>query len=255
MIVSHLRKFVFLKSRKTAGTSLEIALSRYCGPDDVLTPINTDEPLRLELTGKRPQHYARPLASLSPRQMYRHLVKGRKVEVFTEHMTAVAARQRLGPRIWDEYFKFTIVRNPFDRMLSRYFWSMQVRPGNRDVYGIETLDQFLRYRPECVNENWLIYTQGDRLLVDDVVRFERLEDDLARISERIGLDHNLYEDMKPIRAKSDFRPANGGRQTERGMIGPAEAEIIRSLCAKEIETFNYSVPELAEAELPRGAHG
>ena len=46
MIVSHSRKFIFLKTRKTAGTSLEIALSKYCGPEDVLAPIDFDEGMR-----------------------------------------------------------------------------------------------------------------------------------------------------------------------------------------------------------------
>ena len=253
MIVSHLRKFIFLKSRKTAGTSLEIALSKHCGPDDILTPIDFDEPMRLQVTGKRPQNYAKPLRELSAGQLYRQVVKGEKVERFREHMAAVEARKLLGPDIWNAYFKFTIVRNPFDRMLSRYFWSMKARPGNREILGVETLDQFLRYRPEYVNENWLIYTQGDRLLVDDVVRFESFESDLARISARIGLDRNLYEDMQSIRAKADFRPAEGGEDKRRATIGPAEAEIIRSLCAKEIEAFNYAVPEMAAGS--RGAHG
>jgi len=37
VIASHRHRFVFVKTRKTAGTSLEIALSRHCGPDDVVT--------------------------------------------------------------------------------------------------------------------------------------------------------------------------------------------------------------------------
>ncbi|MEL6382956.1 MAG: chondroitin 4-O-sulfotransferase, partial [Cyanobacteria bacterium J06626_18] len=32
MIISHEYKFIFLKTRKTAGTSIEIALSKFCGP-------------------------------------------------------------------------------------------------------------------------------------------------------------------------------------------------------------------------------
>ncbi len=38
VIVSHEHGFIFMKTRKTAGTSVEIALSRICGPDDVITP-------------------------------------------------------------------------------------------------------------------------------------------------------------------------------------------------------------------------
>jgi len=40
MIISHTHKFIFIKSEKTAGTSIEAALSRYCSGDDVVTPIN-----------------------------------------------------------------------------------------------------------------------------------------------------------------------------------------------------------------------
>ena len=39
MIVSHAHKFVFLKTKKTAGTSIELALSTLCGDDDIITPL------------------------------------------------------------------------------------------------------------------------------------------------------------------------------------------------------------------------
>ena len=38
MIASFSRGFVFIKGRKTAGTSIEIALSRFCSEGDVITP-------------------------------------------------------------------------------------------------------------------------------------------------------------------------------------------------------------------------
>jgi hypothetical protein len=39
MIVSHEHKFIFLKTKKTAGTSIELALSELCGTDDVIAPL------------------------------------------------------------------------------------------------------------------------------------------------------------------------------------------------------------------------
>jgi hypothetical protein len=236
MIVSHSRKFIFLKTRKTAGTSLEIALSKYCGPDDILTPIDFDEEARREHAGRGAQNYTTALARHSPADLLRLRRDRERATAFREHMMGVEARKRLGARVWDEYFKFTIVRDPFDRMLSRFFWSMKARPAHRETWRIETLDQFLRYRAEYVNENWLIYTRGDELMVDDVVRYENLEEDLGRISERIGLDHNLHEDMRQIRAKSDFRPGKeSGR--EASVIDESAARIIGDLCSKEIEAF------------------
>jgi hypothetical protein len=54
MIVSHEHKFIFLKTKKTAGTSIELALSALCGPDDVITPLTTiDEALREGKRGAR----------------------------------------------------------------------------------------------------------------------------------------------------------------------------------------------------------
>lgn len=37
--ISHEHRFMLIKTRKTAGTSVEIALSRSCGPDDIIRPI------------------------------------------------------------------------------------------------------------------------------------------------------------------------------------------------------------------------
>ena len=38
MIVSHEHKFIFLKTKKTAGTSIELALTKLCGPDRAACP-------------------------------------------------------------------------------------------------------------------------------------------------------------------------------------------------------------------------
>ena len=38
MIISYKYKFIFMKTRKTAGSSIQKALSTICGPDDIITP-------------------------------------------------------------------------------------------------------------------------------------------------------------------------------------------------------------------------
>ena len=44
MIISHKYRFIFVKTRKTAGTSVEAYLSQHCGDSDVLTPIHPPLP-------------------------------------------------------------------------------------------------------------------------------------------------------------------------------------------------------------------
>ena len=47
MIVSHKHKFIFIKTKKTASSSTECALSAVCGPDDILTDLKHTEQHRL----------------------------------------------------------------------------------------------------------------------------------------------------------------------------------------------------------------
>ena len=105
MIASHAHRFVFVKTRKTAGTSLEIALSRHCGPDDIVTRISpADEELRAAAGGVPPQNDATSPSS------YAHMGARRVIKV-------------IGRETWDDYFTFAVERNPFDVVASSYRYS------------------------------------------------------------------------------------------------------------------------------------
>jgi len=60
MIFSHKHRFIFIKGRKVAGTSIEIALSSYCGPQDIITPISPVDELKRLTHGGKPQNYGAP---------------------------------------------------------------------------------------------------------------------------------------------------------------------------------------------------
>ncbi len=58
MIINHKYKFIFIKSFKTAGTSLEIALSKFCNKNEIIKPIvKKDELIRRKLQYTGPQNY------------------------------------------------------------------------------------------------------------------------------------------------------------------------------------------------------
>ena len=106
MIISHKHKFIFIKTNKTAGTSIEIALSKICGSRDVITPISPeDEALRKKLGYRGPQNCL-----------------GLNGIEFVNHLTAARIKEGVEQKIWNEYYKFCFQRNPWDRIISLYYW-------------------------------------------------------------------------------------------------------------------------------------
>ncbi|NER49558.1 MAG: sulfotransferase family protein [Symploca sp. SIO1A3] len=228
MIISHKYKYIFLKTRKTAGTSIEISLSRFCGEDDIITPIAPkDEAIRQEL-GVFPQNYdnyTRPL-ELGEEQLKDNpnlgvVQESQLTTKFWNHIPANKIKQRIGPKIWNSYFKFCFVRNPWDRAISRYYWSF---------HQIKSLDESLR--KYNLNVNFNTYTIDGKVAVDYIGKYESLMEDLAYACEQLGIP---FDKWLP-RAKGDSRK---DRRHYSEVLTQEEAEYIREKCAAEIELFGY----------------
>src|SRR2546430_1538412 len=120
MSISHKHKFIFIKTVKAAGTSLEVFLSQHCGPDDILTlfdpPIEGHQPRNYNGSGDHVSEILR--IPFGPRSAWRCLLARR--ERFYNHMLAWLVRLRIPPTVWNSYFKFCVERNPWDKVLSHY---------------------------------------------------------------------------------------------------------------------------------------
>jgi hypothetical protein len=218
MIISHRHRFVYVKTRKTASTSLEIALSAHCGPEDVITAITReDEALRASLGYRGPQN---------------EVVRSRDGRMFTlvNHAPAATARDLLGPA-WGDYFSFTVERNPFDRVISQFYWE-------RPLLGESaSLGSFLRSTPAERLSNWHLYAEPgllDRPIVDTVGRYESLEESLAVIAERLGLPGGIV--LPALRTKSHLR---ADRRHYRDVLSAEDRRLVEAACRRELDLFGY----------------
>jgi len=140
MIISHKHKFIFVKTRKTAGTSIEIALSAICGNDDIIIPLPPKyERIRQELTGKSFQNclkkghktpFNRPHYTPNRHEMKQHFL-------FRAHKSARFIKKKLAETVWNRYFKFCFERNPWDKVISMYYERYS------DNTGKKTLSEFI----------------------------------------------------------------------------------------------------------------
>lgn len=224
MIISHRHRFVYVKTRKTASTSLEIALSKYCGPDDVISPItpnNQAERARLGYPG--PQNYQLRDAS------------GREISVL-HHSPFTLARELLGES-WRDYYFFTFERNPFDRIISQYYWEVRPEPWPKgaEPFIPDSIEDLLTQGSAELLSNWPLYADGDTVAVDFVGRYENFEEDLAGISERIGLPERV--ELPSLKAKAGFRRDN---RHYRQVLSDAERSLVEAVCRRELDEFGYS---------------
>ena len=230
MIVSHQHRFVFIKTRKTAGTSIEIALAEHCGPADIITPIDeVDEQIRRELGHRGPQNFevrqpASGLGGLISRLFGRNVVR------HYNHAPASLIRARIGPQSYDSYRKFCVVRNPWDRAVSLYFWRKN-RPGSEKLDEEMSFAEFVRDTPADVLSDAHIFTIDGAAAVDRFVRYENLAEDLTTALAELGLPA-----IDLPWAKS------GTRETKDhySWIYDDESEArIRELCVWEIDNLGY----------------
>lgn len=226
MIISHQHKFIFIKTTKTAGTSIEAFLSRLCDNSDIVTPIYPP------IDSHFPRNYRgfwNPLPQLiryrgrGILRLTRQLIAREK---FYNHIPARIVRQRIPESIWDEYFKFCVERNPWDKTLSHYHML------NDRATQKFSLDEYIERGHFCMNFPKYVDDDGT-LLVDRVIKFESLADELGEVFARLKIpfDGNLG-----VRAKSDYRK---DRSTYRDVLTKSQRQILDRAFAVEIRMHGY----------------
>ena len=225
MIVSHKHKFIFIKTEKTAGTSVEIALSKYCGPDDIITYISPkDEEKRREMGYPGAQNYKIPFSRYSKLD-YLRLLYHRKRRRYYNHMRASEMKPYLGDEVWNSYFKFCFERNPWDRIVSFYYWRFRKEPR-------PSVSEFVQSIEANKLRAFDLYTMTSEIVVDKVYLFEQLGDAMEDIRKRL----NIEEPIELPRAKGHFRK---DRRNYREILSEQDREKIAKVYAREIAYFGY----------------
>lgn len=241
MIVSHSHRFIFVRPRKVASSSLEICLSQLLARGDMLTP----------QTERDSKAATRLPEGVTPRFFHGFGRFGLPI-VIGGHDPVTKAYRLFGPRI-ASYRVIAAERNPWDRAISLFYWSnrrndMRARPLPEQVAAFRA---YVRDNAQSIRGRWFpprlprphralsqrgLYSIDSVPVVDVMLRFERLEEDLRGLSQMLDLKQPL--DLSGIHAKTGYRN-EASRDLDTFYDAPTR-QIVAEICAWEIDALNYA---------------
>ena len=226
MLFSNRYKFLFVHIAKTAGTSIQSALKR--------------------LRRRDPLSYPQVLC-YNFSKIFRHRI-GSKIP---RHARVVAAYDVMPREQFEELFKFTFIRNPWDIQVSAFYHLKREWPDVMSENGCVEFGDYLRWslnpdRPyhravDPLNQNMIDYmiNMDGSMLMDYVGCFERLKDDWAEICSRIGVPTLELPRKRVSESRADYRE----------YYDEELSELVENHYRSDIEAFGYSF----DSRLPSGS--
>ena len=206
MLISDSHQFIFLRMRKVASTSMRTILRPLCIPRPADRLAHIKSRARLEWN-------------------YHHYV-------FRAHDNILTARQRMPAELFEKYFKFVFVRNPWERLVSEYEFLLN-RPQHgrhKRVMALNSFDEFIDMqipRRDAYQLNMVTDRKG-RLLMDFIGKLENLDADWQTVCQRIGITHQTLPFKKVI-----------ARKPYQAYYDEATMQKVAKHWAAEIELFEY----------------
>jgi hypothetical protein len=201
-IISHSKKFIFFHNYKVAGSSISKVLSKY-----------------------EPHYWIRTaLRKTGIKKYYPALAN------FPQHASALYVRELIPEEIFNTYYKFTFVRNPWDWQVSLYHYMRQSKTHfQHDLIMSLNFEEYIDWR---VNHDLRLQSdqfvdEGGKILVDFIGKFENLEKDFGQVCNLLSIERFL-----PHKNPSKHR-------SYREYYDDRTYQLVKEAFAKDIALFDY----------------
>lgn len=244
-IISFEKKFIFIKTRKVAGTSIEASLRGVTGPRDIVPGVIPRDEYYSAARGEFSKKY---LINKDDESRYTQYVLDKDYDkakdflknskkISKNHMSYLdiekVVRQH-GFKMKDFYI-FTVERHPYSWCLSRTLYNnSQYNSEGKVDYANDASEinkeifSFLNSRQFNDRINWPMYTKRDKVMVDKVIDYDNLKEDMSFVLSELGIDARTIDlpDMKK----------NSRHLNASDIINNDVKELI---CKKFKKVFNY----------------
>jgi hypothetical protein len=152
------------------------------------------------------------------------------------NISAAELRKEISEETWRFLSKITIVRNPYDRAISKFYNDhkdfLEDNQKRGYEYSADQINEYIVGLPDADLTNWHLYTDDDQIIVDDVIRYESLTSDLGRALAKVG----ITDPIALPHAKGNWRI---DRRHYSQVLGSQARARIEAAAARELEMFGY----------------
>ncbi len=224
MIISHKLKVIYIKLAKVASTSFELALSKYCGPDDILTPI-----------GKNGGGEFREFEEFLEAQNY--MDPETQKPKFKSHTSAKEIKGLVPTHIWNDYLKVATIRCPYDMYISSYYFRKYKSQKKKKKSPDKNFEELAIKSKQILTSLCSLHEEG-KMLTDFFIRYENLDEDIKKLETRIDCP-DLVETFQSITAKKNIRPKENTSSCEIYSKYPNAKLIIDRRCSKLAKKYEF----------------
>ena len=236
MIVSFKHKFIFIKNYKTAGSSIEFYLYNYLSKGDICA-----QTLDFKGINHRGLFNSTSLEENFNEAAYQKYTKNNMA--FFAHMPAWLIKERLEPinkklksDIFKNFFKFCVIRNPFDVIVSEYLWqNNSINPLRKNSTFDDVLEEIIENKLntyKLFNLNRVMDKKLEKILCDKIIKFENLNFELKEIFKKLDI---------PCKGRLDIHKKKSiNRKHYREYYNNSSRNLVEKKFFREIELFNYN---------------
>lgn len=216
VLVSHKYKFIYIKNRKVAGSSVESFFGKYCVDPKYNYKYVDDIPgknSKFGILGTRKD-------DKSNWKMQRWFDNG--------HVEAKMIRKKLGFNRFNSYIKFCVVRNPYDKMVSLYFYNKS----RKKISSNMTFKQFVKSGKKC--NNFRVHSIRNISTCKYFIRYETLQDDVKKMCKILKIKKFDIDNLP-----SHKNNTNRDSKSYRNYYDEETKRIVRLGHGKEFSLFGY----------------
>lgn len=211
LIISKRHKYIFFHLPKNAGVSVSRIL------------IKQENPLKM----KRISSFLFRKFFKTKDNFYLSL-KDKKLNFFSSHSPCYKIQKIIDENTFSKFFKFAVIRNPWDRMVSRYFYSKKIDSSFKDLSFKEFLNFDLKNNMHVIDQFKFCTDVNNHFCLDLVLKFENLNEDFNNISLKFFNKKNMLLHLN----KSEHK-------NYRDYYDNEAKDKIYKYCKKDIEFFKY----------------